>query len=75
MMAMGYSDVMPLSMLQHVQINLEEYRGNGKKSKRSSGEEYEEKLNAGSLRCAGVSVCKFMIRVAQGMRKAKSGHR
>ena len=74
-MAMGYSDVMPLSMLQHVQINLEEYRGNGKKSKRSSGEEYEEKLNAGSLRCAGFPVCNFMMHVVQGMRKAKSEHR
>ncbi len=49
-MAMGYSDVMPLSMLQHVQINLEEYRGTGKKSKRSAGEEYEEKANAGWCR-------------------------
>lgn len=46
-MAMGYSDVMPLSMLQHVQVNLDEYRGAGKKSKRSAGEEYEEKVNAG----------------------------
>lgn len=44
---MGYSDVMPLSMLQHVQMNLDEYRGNGKKSKKSLGDEFEEKINPG----------------------------
>ena len=47
MLAMGYSDVMPLSMLQHVQMNLDEYRGNGKKSKKSLGDEFEEKINPG----------------------------
>ncbi len=47
MLAMGYSDVMPLSMLQHVQMNLEEYRGNGKKSKKTLGDDFEEKTNAG----------------------------
>ena len=46
MLAMGYGDVMPLSMLQHVQVNLDDYRNNGKKSKKA-GDDYEERLNVG----------------------------
>jgi hypothetical protein len=46
MLAMGYGDVMPLSMLQHVQKNLEDYRNNGKKTKKT-GDEFEERLNVG----------------------------
>jgi hypothetical protein len=47
MLAMGYSDVMPLSMLQHVQINLEEYRNNGKKSRKTANDEFEDRSNTG----------------------------
>ncbi len=43
---MGYGDVMPLSMLQHVQKNLEDYRNNGKKTKKT-GDDFEERLNVG----------------------------
>ncbi len=63
-MAMGFSDVMPLSMLQHVQINLEEYRSNGKKSKKSAGDEYEEKVNAGAGSCPS-RTCISRCRTAQ----------
>lgn len=60
MMAMGFSDVMPLSMLQHVQVNLEEYRSSGKKSKKSAGDEYEEKVNAGAGSCSAArALCIF----------------
>lgn len=56
---MGYSDVMPLSMLQHVQMNLDEFRGNGKKSKKSLGDDYEEKINPG-VRCYSALVRWFL---------------
>jgi hypothetical protein len=59
MLAMGYSDVMPLSMLQHVQMNLDEFRGNGKKSKKSLGDDYEEKINPG-VRCYSALVRWFL---------------
>ena len=47
MLAMGYGDVMPLSMLQHVQKNLDDYRNNGKKMKKPTGDDFEERLNGG----------------------------
>jgi hypothetical protein len=82
MLAMGYSDVMPLSMLQHVQMNLDEYRGNGKKSKKALGDDFEEKPNTGVCRY-NTRACnkkklgakQWMMLVLQVTKKARSGRK
>jgi hypothetical protein len=68
---MGYSDVVPLSMLQHIQMNLDDYRASGKKSKKSLSDEIEEKINPGVCWFDVVASSKAVTYAIQPMKKAK----